>query len=136
MRTRLQLIVLGLLFLNLVGCSTPESRVKDNEALFKTLSPEDQGKIRGGHIDIGFTPEMVTMALGDPDRRYTRTTAQGVDQVWAYKDRSPNVSFGLGVGGGGTALGLGVASGDRRDDRARIIFHDGRVVAIERRGSG
>lgn len=78
------------------------------------------------------------MALGDPDRRYTRTTAQGTSEVWAYRDRAPRISLGLGIGGGGgsTAVGAGVGltSGDRADDRVRVIFEQGRVSAIERKG--
>lgn len=120
------------------SCSSPDSRIKDHAGVFNSLSAEDQGKIRGGHVDVGFTEEMVIMALGEPDRRFTRTTSEGTSQVWAYRDRSPHVSLGFGVAGGsgstGVGGGVGISSGNQRDDRVRIIFSNGRVSAIERRG--
>ena len=33
---------------------------------------------------VGFTPEMVRLALGDPDRIFTRTDANGVNEAWSY----------------------------------------------------
>lgn len=120
------------------GCSTTDSRIKDNSAAFNAASPEVQAKIREGKVDIGFTEEQVLMALGKPDRRYTRTTAEGTTDVWAYEDRKPSFSFGFGVagGGGGTMVGSGVAigTGDRSGDKLRVIFTGGRVKALETRG--
>ncbi len=40
--------------------------------------------IRNGSINIGFSTEMVTMALGTPARIYTRQTERGWSEVWAY----------------------------------------------------
>lgn len=124
----------------LSGCSSPDSRIKAHASTFNRLSSEDQGKIRGGRVEVGFTEEMVEMALGKPDRRYTRTTAEGSSEVWAYRDRSPRVSLGFGVAGGsgstGMGAGVGLSSGDQRDDRVRIVFQNGRVSLIERRGGG
>ncbi|HEU5081626.1 MAG TPA: hypothetical protein VFT72_20605 [Opitutaceae bacterium] len=122
----------------LCGCSTPDSRIKDHQAAFAALSPEDQGRIRGGKIDVGYTPEMVLMALGDPDRKYTRTTAKGTAEVWAYRDKGPRLAIGVGVGGGsghvGGGVGVATGGGDQRDDKVRVIFDNGRVSAIERSG--
>jgi|GEM_PF-295393 len=141
MKNANSLLLLGFIAVVFSACSSPDSRIKDHETAFSRLSSEDQGKIRGGHVDIGFNEEMVTMALGEPDRRYSRTTAQGTSEVWAYRDRAPKISLGIGIGGGGgsTAVGGGVGvstGGDRSDDRVRIIFENGRVTAIERRGGG
>ncbi len=78
-------LVLGALSaLTLAGCATPESRIRQNPALFESLSPDDQQTIREGRVALGFTRDMVRLALGDPDRRMTRTTAQGVSEVWRY----------------------------------------------------
>jgi hypothetical protein len=77
------------------------------------------------------------MALGEPDRTYTRTSAQGTTEVWAYLDHSPTFSFGLGIGsfGHSSAYGGGVGmttGGDRIEDKLRVVFAGGAVVAIER----
>lgn len=138
MKARPVLLLPSLALLLLFGCSSPEARIKSHQSTFNSLSPEDQGKVRGGHVDVGFTQEMVQMALGDPDRRYTRTTANGSSEVWAYRDHAPRFSLGVGVGGGsgGVGGGVGVATGggDQRDDKVRLIFENGRVSAIERSG--
>ena len=67
-----------------VGCATPEARIKRNPELFAQLSPNDQQLIREGKVALGFTPEMVRLALGDPDRISTRTDANGTSETWSY----------------------------------------------------
>jgi len=123
------------------GCSSsPASRIKKNQELFDSLPPQAQASIRAGKVGVGFTPDMVRLALGEPDRLYVRTTERGSAEVWAYASKSfaPSLSFGVGVGGGmgrgvGTGAGIGttVGGGDRADDRTRVIFEGGKVSAIE-----
>jgi hypothetical protein len=121
------------------GCSTTDSRIKSHQAAFDAAPAQVQAKIRAGQVEVGFTQEQVTMALGKPDRSYTRTTARGTAEIWAYADNTPSFSIGVGAvgGGGGTMVGSGVAlssGGDRYDDKVRVIFEGGRVTAIETRG--
>jgi hypothetical protein len=97
-----------------------------------------QKKVSAGQVAVGFTPEMVRVALGEPDRVSTRTTEKGAGEVWSYAERKPNVSFGLGLGtsrGGGAYAGGVTVGGDRwRDDEGmRVIFDGGKVSAIETR---
>lgn len=78
----------------LAACSTPAARIKRNQALFDALAPAEQALIREGKVGIGFTPEMVLLAVGDPDQRWTRTDAQGRSEIWSYttydgRDGSP-----------------------------------------------
>jgi len=125
------------------GCSSSTaSRIKKNQELFDSLPPAAQASIRAGKVEVGFTPDMVRLALGEPDRLYVRTTERGSAEVWAYAAKSfaPSLSFGVGVGGGmgrgigvGTGVGIGgtVGGGDRADDRTRVIFEGGKVSAIE-----
>lgn len=75
---------LGLAALVLAGCATPSSRIQDNPDLFNALAPEVQAKVQAGQIGIGFPQEAVFLALGKPDREYTRTTADGQVVVWSY----------------------------------------------------
>lgn len=69
------------------GCAaTPASRIASNQAFFDGLPVAAQARIRGGQIDIGFSPEMVRLALGAPTRRVLRHEA-GEDaprEVWLY----------------------------------------------------
>ncbi|MEM8886280.1 MAG: hypothetical protein AAGD14_19645 [Planctomycetota bacterium] len=62
--------LLGLATLILcTACSTPESRIEDNQALFDAYSPEDQSAIRSGQIRQGFDQNQVYMALGKPSKK-------------------------------------------------------------------
>jgi len=118
------------------GCSSPDSRIKKDQAAFNALPTETQAKIRAGKVEVGYTPAMVIMALGEPDRRYLRTTEKGQTEVWAYRDKGPAFSIGLGVGGGGGGSsvggGIGVSTaGDREEDKIRVLFEAGKVTATE-----
>jgi hypothetical protein len=130
-------VVLPVLALALqAGCSSPDSRIKKNQTSFNALPAETQAKIRAGKVEVGYTPEMVTMALGEPDRRYVRTSEKGQTEVWAYRDKGPAFSIGLGVGGGsgrsGVGGGIGVSTaGDREEDKIRVLFEGGKVSATE-----
>ncbi len=67
-----------------VGCSTPESRIGRSPESFNKLGAGDQQLIREGKVAVGFTPEMVRLALGEPDLVYTRTDANGENEAWSY----------------------------------------------------
>lgn len=119
----------------IAGCATPDSRIRDQQAAFDRYPPEVQQKIRAGQIDVGYTADMVRMALGEPDQRLERTTAEGASEIWAYRDSRPAFSLGIGGGsfGGSTGLGggIGVGTGGEVKDRLRVVFQNGRVSAIE-----
>ncbi|HMP74505.1 MAG TPA: hypothetical protein PKE55_14700 [Kiritimatiellia bacterium] len=74
--------LLGLLLL--AACASPSSRIKSNPELFESLPPDIQAQVQDGKIGIGFPQDAVFLALGRPDREYTRTTAQGQVVVWSY----------------------------------------------------
>ena len=131
------LIAAGISLLTLTACSSTESRVHENQAAFDSYPPEVQQKIRSGNVDIGFTPDQVRMALGDPDHRYSRQTAAGTQDVWGYRDTSPSFSFGIGGGsfGGSTGLGggVGVNTGNAYpEDKISVVFEGDRVTAGEK----
>ena len=136
MTTRPILAALALA-LAFAGCSTPDSRIEKNSAAFAGYPPAVQAKIRAGEVDVGFTSEMVQLALGKPDRVLRRQSAAGESEVWIYADKSPTIGFGVGIGGGGQHSGGGVAvgtsTGGDREDRLRVVFDSGKVSAIERR---
>jgi hypothetical protein len=74
----------ALLALFASSCSTPEARIRQNPELFAQLAPADQDLIRKGQVAVGFTGEMVRLALGEPDRLTTRQTENGTSEVWHY----------------------------------------------------
>lgn len=119
----------------LLGCaSTPADRIADDRAAFDSLPPAKQQQIRGGQIAVGDTPEMVRLALGDPDAVESRTTANGSQTIWRYRKHSPLFSFGFGLGGFSRGFGSGVGVSTTTGgagERLRVTFEDGRVSTID-----
>jgi hypothetical protein len=143
MKTRLFFMaVTGALLLG--ACSTVDSRIQQHASQFAGYPPGVQQKIRAGRIDLGFTMEQVVMAMGEADRHATRTSGESGRSVtqedWGYAARGGHWSFGLGLGTarGATGFGGGVGvdsgfSDDCNDIALRVVFEDGKVVAVERR---
>ena len=124
-----------LLALGLAACATPASRISSQQSVFDSYPIEVQQKIRAGQVGIGFTPAQVRMALGEPSDTYSRQTAQGESEVWAYRDFKPGLSFGMDTFSGGSTsvgggVGIGTGGGDAEDEM-RVTFEAGRVTAIE-----
>ena len=142
MKIKVFLFVSALSLLPVVGCSTVDSRIAKNRSAFNSWPPAVQDKVVLGQIDIGFTADQVRVALGEPDRVFTRTTADGTSQVWSYRERGPRFGFGVGVGMGsfgsrggsfGT-VGVGTGAGYRDDEKMGVVIDaTGRVSAIETR---
>jgi hypothetical protein len=144
MKHLLPRLLAGCALLLVAGCSTPADRIAKQQAVFDAFPAEVQQKVRAGQIDIGFTPEMVQIALGKPDRTYGRVTAQGASEVWVYADNSPKFSVGVGLGsssgsyhgGSSTAVGVGMSTGNdafQNDEKLRVVFMGGKVIGIETR---
>ncbi len=121
----------------LVGCSTPQTRIRNNPELFNSLAPAEQELIKQGKVAVGFTPEMVKLAVGEPDRVYTRTDSNGKNASWVYTSYSSR---------GGTMVynrgfyhrwhpGAYAYFADYNDrevvERYRVTFKDGKVFSID-----
>ena len=121
----------------LAGCaSTPDSRIGEHRTVFAQYPSAVQQKIRSGQIDVGFTAEMVRLALGDPSRIFTRQTESGDSEVWIYHDESPRFSIGFGVGSygrhSGTSVGVATSTGGYDpDEKMRVGFRGGQVTEID-----
>lgn len=135
MKTNRLLSSLLLAVLALAGCSTPASRIARHQRAFDSWPAEVREQVRAGKVSLGFTPEQVRVALGEPDRVFVRTTGTGETEVWAWLDLGPQFGVGVGFGSGGPAggaLGLGWESYDYHE-AVRVAFEGGKVSAIETR---
>ena len=127
-------IVVAAVCAALGACSTPSSRIAKDPARFQSYPQQAQTSIRAGKAEVGFTQDMVRMALGAPDRVYRRTTAQGESIVWAYTQRgieTASVFLDPSQNAGGTPQGTIVTQ--PAEERLRVVFEDGKAVSIERR---
>ena len=133
-------LALGATLLLAACASTPASRIADQPAIFARYPSAVQQKILSGQIEVGFTADMVRLALGEPSRKFIRQAGTGESEVWIYHDDSPRFSVGLGLGSVGrhSATGVGVASstgGYDPEERMRVTFRDGQVSEIDVRRS-
>ena len=127
----------------LAGCATtPTQRIAKNQDLFDSFPVAAQARIRGGQIDLGFTPEMVRIALGEPQRTLLRRTPEGDAECWLYLDtvrryerQRANINgLSLSSPGGTRAVGGSIwinVMQEREFVRVRVEFRDGTVTAIE-----
>jgi hypothetical protein len=124
----------GLALLALAACGTPGSRIKAHKELFASYPPEAQARIKAGEVDVGFTGDMVRLAMGEPARKVMRTTAQSVQEDWVYGDTGVHPGVGFAVGGGGMGgFGTVAVGGDGSSGpRAVIVFEGGKVIAVEK----
>jgi len=125
------------------GCATPSSRAREHADLFKTFPLEVQQNVRQGHIELGYTRDMVMIAKGVPDRKYRRATAEGSTDIWSYvgtetesemKRVQGRFHFTDTDGRPRTVNDDVVAEVQHRREyeRLRVIFDLDGVVAIER----
>jgi len=133
MRLRACIALLAAAAFALSACSTVDSRIRKQQALFDSYPPAVQNNIRNGRIEVGYTREMVAMALGEPDRKVETQTEDGVAEVWSYRKSVPGFSVGMGSGsylGSGVGIGSGVSVGEppRSEDAAIVEFWGGRVA--------
>jgi outer membrane protein assembly factor BamE (lipoprotein component of BamABCDE complex) len=65
------------LLLAVSGCNTVDHRIGEKPDVFNRLDPKAQAEIRQGRVHVGYTPDMVYLALGQPDK---------IDgNIWYYK---------------------------------------------------
>ena len=136
-RRWVSVVAIALLASSWLGCETPQARIKRDRPLYESFSPEAQRKIAAGQVDVGFSPEMVLMALGRPTLKYERESQGTRQEVWVYRERGGNPGVGLSIGGAiGSSVGVGGGVGvdgsaAERRDRARVVLEKGRVVEAE-----
>lgn len=85
---QIRVLVLAVVALSLAGCaSTPERRAQQHPEVFEALPPEVQENVMAGQVEIGYTPDMVFLALGAPDRKINRRTENEEREIWVYQGR-------------------------------------------------
>ncbi len=143
-------LLLGAVLL-LGACSTISTRINEKAPLFYSLDPNTRAKIAHGDIDLGFTPDMVYIALGAPDVKRQSVSTTGQTEQWIYRSYYDDDYVGAGWAGPGFygyhrwyapyhgfyrfywepmywggAYGRGIP-----EDDIRVTFQNGRVIMID-----
>jgi hypothetical protein len=142
-----KIVFFAALLLALAGCNTIDHRINEKQAVFDRLDPQTQFRIRQGMIAVGYTEDMVYMALGRPDAVRQRTTAKGDETTWIYNTYDEEYE---GVAPAGYRRIVFFDPGSREyhvvyepvnapvysehvEDNIRVTFANGRVAAIEQK---
>lgn len=129
----------------LTGCQTVDDRIKEKPDVFAKLDTLTQDKIKQGIIDLGYTEDMVYLALGQPDQRRESVTADGNTTTWIYNtyyeryDGTRFAGYHRSVYFDPYLKAYRVYYNpvyaetyrDDKEDRIRVIFKDGKVTVIE-----
>jgi hypothetical protein len=70
-----------------IGCqSTRAYRIRENATLYASLDPFTRKLVADGLFDHGFTPELLYMSLGKPNRIVVSDTDRGHVEIWSYQN--------------------------------------------------
>jgi hypothetical protein len=144
MRHLFTLLLLSAL-VGLTGCQSVDDRIKQKPDVFAAVDKATQDKIKQGIIDLGYTPDMVYLALGAPDQKRETVTAAGMSISWIYStyyqryDGTAFVGYERRV-----YYDPGIRSyrlyyhpayidtyHEEKDERIRVVFKDGKAAVIE-----
>jgi hypothetical protein len=88
-----------LLALFATGCESDggiAARTQEKSAVYATLKISDKRFIEKGVIAMGFTSDMVYMAMGHPTKVESKDLPQGRAELWTYDRYYPNYDAGHG----------------------------------------
>ena len=152
MKKLIQLPLLLGAALLLGACSTINTRINEKAPVFYSLDPDTRAKIAHGDVELGYTPDMVYIALGQPDVKRHSVSTSGQTEQWIYRsyyddDFAPG--FGPGFGYAGYHRWFAPYGRFYRvywepvywdypypyrgipEDDIRVTFRDGKVVMID-----
>jgi hypothetical protein len=84
MKRLLPLLLASMLAGLLAGCDTFARRAQARADTFAALDPATRAKLEHGTIEIGYTPDMVYIALGEPDEKSETVSAATREETWIY----------------------------------------------------
>jgi len=137
-------LLLGALVL-LAGCQTIDDRIKEKPAVFAQVDKATQDKIRQGIIDLGYSEDMVYLALGVPDQKREAVSATGRTVTWIYSTYYQRYD-GTQFAGYSRRVYFdpylhtyrvyyrpvfAEVYSDEKEERIRIVFKDGKAAVIE-----
>jgi hypothetical protein len=83
-------LLLGAVLL-LGACDTISTRINEKAPVFYSLDPNTRAKVAHGDVELGYTPDMVYIALGAPDVKRERVSkTDGNTEQWIYRSYVDN----------------------------------------------
>jgi hypothetical protein len=134
-----------LLAVLLSGCNTFERRAEEKAGVFASLDEATRERLRERNLNVGDTLDMVYIAMGAPDERRVRHSADGSETTWIYNAYWQEYQ-GQALVGYRRYVVRDAKTGrfqvfyepvrdsvyvPREEERIRVTFRGDRVVAIE-----
>lgn len=122
----------------LAACRGPTltQRIERDRDAFESWPAEVQDAVSQGRVEVGFTPEQVRMAWGEPDHVAMEVSAEEETERWVYEKSSPSIGIGIGGGnfgrGGGVGGSVGTTVGGNTNVIAVARFRNGEVFSFDR----
>ena len=144
-RCLLTTLLLAATFGFITGCQTVDDRIKKMPEVFASVDKATQDKIKQGIIDIGYTEDMVYLALGAPDQKRESISASGRNVTWIYNtyytryDGTDFVGYERRIYFDPYLKTYRVyyhpafadTYRDEKEERIRVVFKDGKAAVIE-----
>ncbi len=129
----------------LAGCESVDSRIKEKPGVYAGLDAATQDKIKQGIIDLGYTEDMVYLALGAPTEKRETASAAGKTVTWIYSTYYTRYDGDRMIGYERRVYydpflksyrlyyhpAFVETYRDVQDERIRVVFKDGKVTVIE-----
>jgi hypothetical protein len=129
----------------ITGCQTVDSRIKEKPEVFAQVDKATQDKIRQGIIELGYSEDMVYLALGAPDQKRESVSAAGKSVTWIYNTYYTRYDGGYYGGYHRSVYFDPYLRAYRmyyrpifadtyiqeKEERIRVVFKDGKVTVIE-----
>lgn len=155
MKTLVRGLVLSLGVLLVAGCASSQTaRIRQSPQVFGSLTPDQQKLIQAGEVKVGFTADMVYLALGNPSKVLKFKSPNFEADAWIYQriTRRADSTFGGSVSqvdsrewplsssnssifdGSGMIQAGPYDQGSMQLDHVQtfsLIFREGKVVAIK-----
>jgi len=142
-RLFVSLLVATLAFV--AGCQTVQDRINEKPEVFAKLDTPTQDKIKQGIIELGYTEDMVYLALGAPDQKRESSSANGRTTTWIYNTYYDRYN-GTGFAGYHRSIYFDPylrayrvyyrpvfadSYVQEKEERIRAVFKDGKVITLE-----
>ncbi|MDB6115377.1 MAG: hypothetical protein JWQ62_2322 [Lacunisphaera sp.] len=145
MNRRLLTTLLLATTLGFIGCQSIDDRIKKMPEVFASVDKATQDKIKQGIIDVGYSEDMVYLALGAPDQKRESVTASGRNVTWIYNTYYQRYDGTVFAGYERRVYfdpylktyrvyyhpAFAETYHDEKEERIRVVFKDGKAAVIE-----
>lgn len=124
------IVLFGLLVAGCVDSRARSRRIREKQAVFESLTGAARRRVSEGKVSVGYTADMVYIALGHPDRIEPGPNSAHGDETWIYRHYVPYPMQATGYSEGpDDSIPSTQATADAFT--LHLTIHEARVVAMK-----